>query len=180
MLPETVLLVTANVPLLLMAPPSRSCALPLAIVRSFKVSVAPEFTTNTWNALPPSTVMFSPLPSIVGVFWIAGSVLPIVIVPLTLKLIVSVPVPTTQSPPVVSLLGLLVLLIASRRLHEPSPEVLESLSVLTVIVLPPACSSDWITMTHKGASTTSRIISSPGRTTALETLVIKATAVLRI
>jgi hypothetical protein len=74
----------------------------------------------------------------------------------------------------------LVLLIASRRLHEPSPELLESLSVLTVIVLPPACSSDWITMTHKGASTTSRTISSPGRTTALETLVIKATAVLRI
>ena len=55
------------------------------------------------------------------------------IVPLTLKLIVSVPVPIAQSPPVVSVPGPLVLLIASRRLHIPSPGVASSSSVLTVI-----------------------------------------------
>ena len=58
------------------------------------------------------------------VFAIAGSVLPSVIVPLTLKTMVSVPVPSAQSPPVVSTPGLFALLIASRRLQSPSPEVL--------------------------------------------------------
>ena len=43
-----------------------------------------------------------------------------VIVPLTLKLIVSVPVPAAQSPPDVSDLAL-ALLIASRRVQNPLP-----------------------------------------------------------
>ena len=41
--------------------------------------------------------------------------------------------------------------------------------MLTVIVLPVACSSDWIMMTDAGTSTTSKTISIPGRTIALET-----------
>src|SRR5579862_2685401 len=63
-----------------------------------------------------------------------GRPLPIVIVPLTLKPMMSLPVPTAQSPPVVSVVGLLALLIALRRLHRPLPEVLVSLRVLTVIL----------------------------------------------
>src|SRR5260221_2036145 len=82
--------------------------------------------------------MLCPIPSIVSepgeLFAMAGSVLLSVIVPLTLKLIVlSVPAPITQSPPVVSTPGLLALLIASRRLQNPSPEGLESLRVFTAV-----------------------------------------------
>ena len=65
-------------------------------------------------------------------FAIAGSVPPRVIVPLTLNLMITVPSPTEQSPPVVSTPGLFALLIASRRLQNPSPEVLESLTVFTI------------------------------------------------
>ena len=48
-------------------------------------------------------------------------------VPLTPKLIVLVLAPTAQSPPVVSVPKVLALFIASRRLHKPSPDALESL-----------------------------------------------------
>jgi hypothetical protein len=51
LLSEKVQLVTVSVPLLVTPPPSPSSAvpsaLPLAIVRSFRVSVAPEFTIRT-------------------------------------------------------------------------------------------------------------------------------------
>ena len=77
-----------------------------------------------------------PVPSISTVFAIAGSLLATAIVPLTLKAIVSLPVPAAQSPLVVSDFAL-ALLIASRRLHTPSLATLESSSVLTVIVLAP-------------------------------------------
>src|SRR5216684_9129321 len=42
--------------------------------------------------------------------------------------------PDVQSPPVVSLLALM-LLIASRRLHFPSPDMVSSLDVLTVMTV---------------------------------------------
>jgi len=45
------------------------------------------------------------------------------------------PVAIAQSPPVVSVPGLFELLIASRKLHSPSPEVLASLRLLTVFRL---------------------------------------------
>src|ERR1039457_5023515 len=118
--------------------------------------------------------MVCPVPSIVSVCTIAGRPLPTsVIVPLTLKLIVSVPVPAMQ------LLSLLVLLLlafsmAPRRLH--SPEVPGSAVVLTVIVLPPACSPDWVRTRQTGASTISRATSNPGRTIALEALRLQPTA----
>lgn len=51
-------------------------------------------------------------------FAIAGRLPPSEIVPLTLKLVVSVPVPSEQSLPVVSKPGLLALLIASRRAEQ--------------------------------------------------------------
>jgi len=70
----------------------------------------------------------------VKLFTIAGRALAIVIVPLPLKMIVSTPVPSAQSPPVMSVPGAFALLIASRRLHRPSPAVLASLVVFTVIV----------------------------------------------
>jgi hypothetical protein len=77
----------------------------------------------------------------------SGRVLPRVIVPLTLKLIVSVPVPAAQSPPDVSDLTF-ALLIASRRVQNPLPEVVAgSVVLLTVIVLPLACSPDWVRTT---------------------------------
>src|SRR5271168_966017 len=92
-------------------------------------------------------VIVCPPPSIVRVFWIAGRLLPSVMVPLTLKTIVSVPVPATQLPPVVSDL-LLALLIAPRR--EQNPWKPRSLCVLTVIVA--ACSTDGISATQTGTS----------------------------
>jgi hypothetical protein len=71
--------------------------------------------------------MDSPDPSIVRLIGegsdTVGSVLVSVIVPLTLKLIVSVPVPAAQSPAEVSDAAL-ALLIASRRVQNPLPEVL--------------------------------------------------------
>src|SRR5271163_430298 len=103
---------------------------------------------------------------------IAGSVLASVISPLTLKLIVSCPVPAAQVL-LASEVLLLALLIAARRLHSegfPGSSV-----VLTMIVLPPACSSDWITMTHTGANTISSATSNPGRTIAFEALRLNAT-----
>jgi hypothetical protein len=70
-----------------------------------------------------------------------------VIVPLMLKLIVSFPVPAAQSPPVVSD-SALALSIASRRVQNLLPEVLAgSVALLTVIVLPVACSPDWVRTT---------------------------------
>jgi len=87
----------------------------------------------------PSIVMVYPVPSMTNEspdeFAIAGSVLVIVIVPLTLNLIVSLPVATAQSPPLVSVPGLFELSIASRKLHVPSPDVLSSLVVFTTIWL---------------------------------------------
>jgi hypothetical protein len=126
-------------------------------------------------------VMVCPVPSIVKlpdeVFATAGRVLPSVIVPLTLKLMVSVPVPTMQSPPVVSVPGLLALLIASRRVQNPLPEVLAgSVVLLTSIILTPACSSDRTRTTQTGAITISRAISNPGRAMALEALALQAIA----
>src|SRR5271156_602318 len=82
--------------------------------------------------------MVCPLPSIVRLpgklFAIAGSVpCASVIVPQTLKTIVSLPVPAAQSPPDVSDLAL-ALLIASRKVQNPLPEVLAgSVLLLTVI-----------------------------------------------
>ena len=91
--------------------------------------------------------MVCPVPSIVKLFRIAGSVLLSVIVPLRLKRIVSLPVPAAQSPPDVSDL-LLALSIASRRVQNPLPEVLAgSVRWLTVIVLPLACSREAATPT---------------------------------
>ncbi len=113
--------------------------------------------------------MACPVASIVKLpgegFAIAGSVLLSVIPPLTLKLMVSCPVPAAQVL-LASEVLLLALLIAARRLH--SVGVPGSSVVLTVIVLPVACSSDWIMMTDTGTSTTSKTISNPGRTIALE------------
>ena len=64
--------------------------------------------------------------------------LPSVIVPLTLNLMVSMPVavPTAQSPPVVSVPKLLALLIASRRVQNPLPEVLTGSVVLVTVMTP--------------------------------------------
>src|SRR2546430_14826946 len=56
------------------------------------------------------------------------------IVPPTLNRIKSGALPAAQSPPVISLL-LLALSTASRSVHKPSPCVLLSASVLTVMVL---------------------------------------------
>ena len=75
----------------------------------------------------PLMVMPCPVASIVKlpgeVFAIAGSVLPSVISPLTLKLIVSCPVPAAQVL-LASEVLLLALLIAARRLHSVgSPRV---------------------------------------------------------
>src|SRR5277367_3083480 len=118
----------------------------------------------------PLMLMPCPVASIVKlpgeVLAIAGSVLASVISPLTLKLIVSWPVPAAQVL-LASEVLLLALLIAARRLH--SLGVPGSSVVLTVIVLPVACSSDWIMITETGTSTTSKTISNPGRTIALET-----------
>jgi hypothetical protein len=59
-----------------------------------------------------------------------------VIVPLTLNTIVSLPVPTAQSPPLVSAPGVLALSIASRNVQNQLPDLLAgSVVLLTVIVL---------------------------------------------
>ena len=88
--------------------------------------VAPEFTTSTWTELSvpelkPLMLMACPVASIVRlpgeVFAIAGSVLLRMIAPLTLKLIVSWPVPAAQVL-LASEVLLLALLIAARRLHS--------------------------------------------------------------
>ena len=134
---EKVQLPTVSVPLLSMPPPSPA-VFPWAIVIELRLSVAPEFTDNTSKELAPSTVMLCPVPSIVRLpgelFAIAGSVpCASVIVPQTLKRIVSLPVPAAQSPPDVSDLAL-ALLIASRKVQNPLPEVLAgSVLLLTVI-----------------------------------------------
>src|SRR5258708_3028331 len=91
----------------------------------------------------------------VDVFVIAGRVLLSVIEPLTLKSIVSVPVSGAQSPSAVSD-ALLALLIASRRLHRPSPDVLASLSVFTVMMLEIALRLVVKTKTLHGSRTASR------------------------
>ena len=132
LLPVNVESVTVRLLLLLMPPPLPA-VLPLEIVRSFSVSV-PVRLRKIRLALPPSMSIDWPLPSISRTAVGDGSVLATVIIPLKLKTIVSLPVPATQSPMVVSD-ALLALVIASRRLHRPSPAVLESESVLTVIVL---------------------------------------------
>src|ERR1035437_1956590 len=78
--------------------------------------------------------MVCPLPSTVRLCAIAGRLPPIVIVPLTLKLIVSVPVAIAQAPPVVSE-ALFALLMASRRVQNPLPEMLAgSVGLLTVMM----------------------------------------------
>src|SRR5208282_5676318 len=178
-LSEKVQLVTVRVPVLVTPPPSDDAAVELAsaIVRSFRLSVALEFTVKIWTEPLPLTVTVCPVPSIVRVFTIAGRPLPTsVIVPLTLKLIVSVPVPAAQSPLVVSDLAL-ALSIASRRVQNPLPEVVAgSVVLLTVIVLPLACSPDWVRTTYTGASAMSIATSNPGRTIASEALRPDATA----
>lgn len=64
-----------------------------------------------------------------------GSLLRSVIVPLTLKLMRSMPVPAAQSPPEVSDAAL-ALLIASHSVQNPLPDVLTgSVALLTVIML---------------------------------------------
>lgn len=87
--------------------------------------------------------MACPVASIVKlpgeVLAIAGRVLLSAIVPLTLKLIVSWPVPAAQVL-LASEVLLLALLIAARRLH--SEEVPGSSRVLTIIVLPLAWRRD--------------------------------------
>jgi len=118
-------------------------AFPLARVRNRTLSVAPESTARMPKRLLPETVTVWPVPSIVRVLAISGRVLPRVIVPLTLKLIVSVPVPGAQSPPVVSDLAL-ALLIASRRVQNLLPEVLAGSVVLSTVMVLLACSADWL------------------------------------
>jgi hypothetical protein len=121
------------------------------------------------SELNPLMLIACPVASIVKlpgeVFVIAGSALLSVISPLTLKLIVSWPVPAAQvllaSEPL-----LLALFIAERRLH--SVELPGSSVVLTVIVLPLASSPDWLRNRQTGAITSSRTASKPGRTIALE------------
>src|ERR1700740_2297764 len=85
-------------------------------------------------------VTLCPIPSMVKlpgeVFATAGREPLSVIVPLTLKLIVSVPVPIAQSLPVVSTPGLLALLIASRRVQNPLPKTLAGSVVLFTIIAP--------------------------------------------
>jgi hypothetical protein len=126
---------------------------------SFTVRIAPAFTTKTSERLAPSIVTLCSVSSIVklpgDVFATAGRGLVSVIVPLTLKSIVSVPVPAAQSPPVVSD-ERLALLIALRRLHRPSPDVLSSLSVFTVIMLEVALRLVVKTKTLHGSRTASR------------------------
>ncbi len=95
--------------------------------------MARGFTANTWLEDAPSTLIVRPLPSIVRVFWIAGRLLPSLIVPLTLKMMVSVPVPHGTGAIGGREILLLALLIAARRLH--SVEVPGSAMVLTLIVL---------------------------------------------
>src|SRR5580704_1024412 len=136
LLPVNVESVTVRSPLL-RTPPPLPVELPFEIVRSFRVSV-PVRLRKMRLALPPSISIVWPVPSISRTPVGDGSVLATVILPLKLKTIVSLAVPATQSPLVVSD-PLLELVIASRRLHTPSPAVLESESVLTVIVLA-ACS----------------------------------------
>src|SRR5580698_6867192 len=136
LLPVNVESVTVRSPLL-RTPPPLPVELPLEIVRSFRVSV-PVRLRKMRLALPPSISIVWPLPSISRTPVGDGSVLATINLPLKLKTIVSLAVPATQSPLVVSD-PLLELVIASRRLHTPSPAVLESESVLTVIVLA-ACS----------------------------------------
>ena len=133
LLPRKVELATVRFPLFCTPPPLPVVAA-LEIVRLFSVST-PEFTKMLF-APPPSMTIVWPVPSISTVFTIEGSVLATAIVPLTVKAIVSLPVPGAQSPPVVSDFAL-ALLIASRRLHAPSLATLESSSVLTVMVLAP-------------------------------------------
>ena len=100
--------------------------------------MASRSTDNIWSELAPSIVMFWPLPSTVR-FMISGRVplLPSVIVPLTLNLMVSMPVavPTAQSPPVVSVPRLLALLIASRKVQNPLSEVLAGSVVLFTVMI---------------------------------------------
>src|SRR5208282_886608 len=93
-------------------------------------------------------VILCPLPSIVRMLLISGRGLASVIVLLMVKTIVSVPLPTAQTTPVVSTRGLLALLIAPRRVHlKKAPG---SAAVLTVIVA--ACSADGISTTQSGTS----------------------------
>src|SRR5579864_4667908 len=56
---------------------------------AFRFRLPPEFTVNTVTALLPLIVTLCPVPSIVKDFVTVGSVEPRVIVPLTLKVIVS-------------------------------------------------------------------------------------------
>lgn len=113
-------------------------------------------TGKTSKELAPSIVTACPVPSIVKlpgeVFAIDGSVLLSMIVPLTLKLILSVPVPAAHVL-LVSEVLLFALLIAARKLH--SEEVPGSSSVSTVIVLPVALTLGWIARMQIGARTVS-------------------------
>ena len=129
-LPVKVTLLTARFPSLMIAPPSPLASFPFWMVRFLRLRLPVVLTFNTWNDVAPSTAMGCPLPSMVtsGLVMV-GSSLPKVMVPLTLN---TTSLPSVQSPPVVSV-SLLALLIASRRLHLPSPEVLLSRMVLTSI-----------------------------------------------
>ena len=84
---------------------------------------------------PNPEIPVTPLPTMVKVFSIVGKELPRSIsLPRSNIAIVSLPVPELQSPPVVSVLPF-ALLIASRRLQRPSPEMVSSSSVLTIMVV---------------------------------------------
>jgi hypothetical protein len=99
-----------------------------------------------------------------------------VIVPLTLKLIVSVPVPARQSPIVVSDLAL-ALLIASRKVQNPLPDGLaRSVALLTVIVLSLACSRGWVRTRQTGANTISNATRSAGRAKPADGRMLEAIA----
>ncbi len=88
-LPENVLLVRVSVPPLVMA--LLLAPLKSAMVRLFTATTASPPTSNacTWLMLFPLRVMLCPAPVIVSVSVIFGSVELSVVVPLTLKLIVS-------------------------------------------------------------------------------------------
>ena len=132
LLAEKVLLITFTVPpLFKMPPPAAPVERPFAMVSLRSVSVLPLFTIITRTELFPLTVMLCAPPSIVTSSVIAARVEPSVMVPLMLKVIAFAPVPAAHSGKVCALS--LALMIASRKLHKPSPGVISSTSVLTVI-----------------------------------------------
>src|SRR5438876_263356 len=120
LLPLKVLLLTVSVP-------------PLASVSPLSVTDCPMLLTCiTRTALLPLMVMLCPLPSMVRPSLMAGRVGLTTIVPLTLKVMVSVPLPAAQSVEPDWLL-LLALVMASRSVQLPSLAGAPSARLVTTI-----------------------------------------------